>query len=328
MNGIAHRNNFTLLRLTLSLIVVLVHCWMLLGVSTRGFIYDIGQIAVNGFFVISGYLIAKSWTDGPSVKVFVVHRALRIVPALVVALPLAWAVFTLCRGYEGNTMSGFVDMPTWTIWWEMACYTMCVLLGLFAVLSEDRFNAFFAACWLVYLVNLDALSAAAALVVPFLMMFGMGVLLFLNTSRINYRIMGPLSIAGLVLTLFTPPIAIALHFIGTLHLQWDPSLVQDEVLRALFTLFLPFFVIYLAQHVRPALVMKADFSFGIYLFHWPVLQGVIWYARHHDIAFTPIVLFLLCLGPVLALAALSWFLIEKPSLRLKNKFHARRTLQA
>jgi peptidoglycan/LPS O-acetylase OafA/YrhL len=60
-----------------------------------------------------------------------------------------------------------------------------------------------------------------------------------------------------------------------------------------------------------------DLSYGIYLFGWPVEQFV----QIHMGASSGEVLFLYALPPTLAIAAISWWLVERPFMRLKASGH-------
>lgn len=80
-------NSFTFLRLFFALAVVFGHSCVLggfgdepLSVLTRGVISG-REIAVQGFFILSGFLIAKSLAENPSLWRFACHRAFRVLPA-------------------------------------------------------------------------------------------------------------------------------------------------------------------------------------------------------------------------------------------------------
>lgn len=82
-------NNFDLLRLAAALFVVLAHSFDLLRIpepfpNLRGMSW--GFVGILIFFSISGFLVARSWTSNPRLLPFVVKRALRLMPALIVAL--------------------------------------------------------------------------------------------------------------------------------------------------------------------------------------------------------------------------------------------------
>src|SRR5437870_1760677 len=93
-------NNFNLLRLTAASLVIYAHSHPFV----QGFIdgrepdwrgdalhaltgLDSGRIAVQVFFIISGFLVAQSLTHRGSLKDFYRARALRILPGLWIAVP-------------------------------------------------------------------------------------------------------------------------------------------------------------------------------------------------------------------------------------------------
>src|SRR4051794_27480336 len=69
------RNNFDALRLALAILVLFSHSYSLAGavdpiVRLTRWQFDGGTIAVDGFFVISGYLITDSWLRSRSTDAF------------------------------------------------------------------------------------------------------------------------------------------------------------------------------------------------------------------------------------------------------------------
>jgi peptidoglycan/LPS O-acetylase OafA/YrhL len=86
-------NNFDALRLLLALMVLYSHCFHLVVRAgnwvnplefTRGQTF-LGGIAVDGFFVISGFLITASWQRSKGLVDYLRRRILRIYPGFVVA---------------------------------------------------------------------------------------------------------------------------------------------------------------------------------------------------------------------------------------------------
>ena len=87
------QNNFDLLRLCFAVFVLYSHCYMLyygtmaaepVSKFSNGQT-ELGIIAVYGFFIISGFLIARSFEYSQSLMQYLGKRALRIVPGFVVA---------------------------------------------------------------------------------------------------------------------------------------------------------------------------------------------------------------------------------------------------
>ncbi len=83
-------NNFDLVRLTLALIVVLDHLHYISGVPEYSVFHKwlSASFAVKGFFAVSGYLVAISYTNSKTLFDFAQRRVRRIFPAymLIVAL--------------------------------------------------------------------------------------------------------------------------------------------------------------------------------------------------------------------------------------------------
>ena len=91
------RNNIGAIRLILAIAVIYSHSFALshgkgfhdpLATATRGQLNG-GQLAVGLFFLLSGYLITKSWFSSDSASSFIRKRILRIYPGYLVALGIS-----------------------------------------------------------------------------------------------------------------------------------------------------------------------------------------------------------------------------------------------
>src|SRR4051794_34755403 len=81
------RNNFNFLRLLFASLVILTHSVELVDGSPRReplqqlrLPWTVSHLAVDGFFLLSGYLIAQSWIREPHLLRFLWKRVLRIYP--------------------------------------------------------------------------------------------------------------------------------------------------------------------------------------------------------------------------------------------------------
>ena len=119
-----HGNAFGFIRLCLAALVVVAHTPELIdGNRDRelltGWFHTItfGELAVDGFFIVSGYLICGSWQKNPNALFFLVKRIARLYPAfaamsvicIVMAAPAGGApsaeIWTSLAGAAGQILT-------------------------------------------------------------------------------------------------------------------------------------------------------------------------------------------------------------------------------
>jgi peptidoglycan/LPS O-acetylase OafA/YrhL len=329
-------NNFTALRLALALAVIVSHAFSITTGSLeneplmRSTGFTLGEHAVNGFFAVSGFLVTMSF-DRRGWRDYVVARALRIVPALVAAtlvtalvlgpaltrLPLAqyladpalWrfvvltpTTFKSATSLPGLFSDNVFPYPMGTVWtlkYEMLCYVGVFAAGLAGLMRQRIVALGLVAALFLAIVALDLLHPDAgkatqtSLRLPFL--FAAGGVLYLWSDRL------PVSWI----------IAVSL-----LAATWLAA--GTPLYKALLFAFESYGVIWLALAPglsHPALEPHADLSYGTYLYGWPVQQALA--------QLFPGAAALSLLPPAVAIslivAALSWYLVEKPALSLKAR---------
>jgi peptidoglycan/LPS O-acetylase OafA/YrhL len=328
------------LRLLLAAGVLLWHSFALTGATFNWgdpAAQLLGQVFVDGFFAVSGFLIATSWIRTPRVRAFLVARALRIFPAFWVCLlltaflfaPLSvvlaggsdpWAVFSSAgpyfyvlgnagliifqRGIEGTLTS--VAYPEawngslWTLSWEFLCYLGVVVLGYCKVL-ENRlvlwgiFGLILTATVFELVVESDSITIASVL--RFGITFMAGVVVAAYRDRIPVR--ASLIVLSIAVVVFA---------------SWAPSY------RLIAALPLAYALIALGGAIsHPKLQFKNDISYGLYIYGFPVQQLIASSALDMNV----FVFWLLSAGGATVFAIGSWFIVEKPALRLKSKLTAR-----
>jgi peptidoglycan/LPS O-acetylase OafA/YrhL len=303
----------------------------------------LGSIGVGVFFVISGFLIAQSFARCSSVIEFAMKRILRIFPGLFVVVALSAllvgpALTTLpLRQYFSNELFSeyflnaiggitlllpgvfnenpipIVNGSLWTLRYEALCYAILALVGISRLLSRKS-AILVAAGLLVLLGGLAHGQPREILILPLGLPLGP---------------LGTLSVGPLLRLL-------PYFMVGTssylwryyLPLDWRLAIVAAiGVVLGLLTnfhdLLFPICGGYLAIYVGmlEALDFRwlrtRDYSYGIYIYSFPVQQVVIALfpmAKHWWIN-------ALLSGPLtLALAALSWSFVERPALSLKKMF--------
>jgi peptidoglycan/LPS O-acetylase OafA/YrhL len=117
-------NNFDLIRLLAALQVAIVHtmhAFSMYGVNATFFNLGVRMFpGVPIFFVISGFLISKSYERSRSVRDYYRNRCLRIFPALWVCLAVSVGVILIV----GVGALGPVSTGDWLLWWgaQMSFY--------------------------------------------------------------------------------------------------------------------------------------------------------------------------------------------------------------
>lgn len=354
-----HANAFDALRMIAASAVLFSHAFVLYGFVEPNVLRgeSLGTLAVHVFFVISGYLIAQSWEADPDLRRFFIRRGLRIMPGLIVVvlltvLLLGPVVSTLSPAeYFGAELTWqyllsnvslivgvaalpgvFLDNPyphavnnsLWTLFYEVLMYSLLALIGW----ALARFGAV-ARRRLALAVFCAAALGSFALNV-------LGVTVWKFQPPVFWRI-------GLQLDVVSLFALTAYFFAGTvLNAYRDridpkpvPALCALAVLAALSIfgpvsatallamLVLPYALIAAAWHLPRAFqaLHGRDYSYGIYVYAFPVQQTFSMLGTANGWSFGAVVL-LSCVF-TLALAMLSWYWVEKPALALKSRFTRR-----
>ncbi len=356
----ARDNHFNFLRLCLASLVLLAHAPELVDGDrrreplTRVFgNLSCGELAVAGFFLLSGFLIVQSWQRRPRLVDFLASRALRIYPGFVVAsLVSVWIVGTLGAA-NAHAYFARVDLPgwlqsvallgvpstpptfagtayaavnanLWTISYEFACYLCAAGLGVCGLIRRrGAFLAFtlgVAAWWLLPLVALplitftyNHLGVAATKTLC--------AVLRLDQENAVFAHLGLVFCAGGCFALFRERVRFSAPWAWAALAVVVPcmfSLIGSQL--ALVTLGAYAFFTFAFARVPGLAVFKGhtDISYGVYLYGWPVQKLLLW----HWPALSPWTLFLLSAIGSAAAGWVSWQLVERPCLRLKRRLPA------
>lgn len=320
MIAATHENNFNILRLLFASLVVFSHAFALLGLE-EPVIYGrtLGNLSVHAFFAISGYLICQSYVRSPELLSFLVKRFLRIVPGLVVAIIATKLIAGVCGGFKTNPVPYIANGPVWTLTWEVMCYFGLVLLGQTGVLNSKSIPAFFAAAWLVYIINISNASDEFAVVVPLAMMFLAGAFVAATEDDQKVAKAPLLSVFGLVAILnYDFFQSIHLWIASNVPFLWGPALAAEQANRIIYIAAFPLVIVYLGKFSRPIVKVENDISYGIYIYGWPIAQALVFLAMQNKADLAPVPFFVLTMLVTVPIAFASWKLIEKPSLSLKR----------
>jgi peptidoglycan/LPS O-acetylase OafA/YrhL len=339
-----HDNNFDALRLLFACAVVAYHIDVLSPSSAYLWLEKSisATVAVQGFFVVSGFLVTMSCETSSSLWSYAVKRFLRIAPAYVTVVVLAALALSLLStlpareyfaaaqfhrylaynlilsnfvapslpGVFASNLQTAVNGSLWTIKVEVGFYIAVP----FMVWAVRKFN---------YQRVVPTLFVASLLWRIGLELFGLNperhfytllahqlpgqLCFFLGGVWVYYRARaghGPSAIGALA--------GLILYCVG---LAWSDStagIAYDLVAPAAITLTVLWAA--LSGPRLPRAAKYGDFSYGVYLYHFPIVQSCIALGLFSATRFAPILVPLL----VVACSAASWFLVESPALSIKR----------
>ncbi|MGC9944436.1 MAG: acyltransferase [Verrucomicrobiota bacterium] len=337
-------NNLNAIRLMLALAVIVCHAYVLslgwengwegksnvepLNILTHHQ-EQLGSVAVDLFFFISGMLITASWLRSKSMQEFLMKRVLRIYPGFIVAVAFSGAVvLVFCPDFRagighgiswmlemikdwtflsnnslqgrnifaGNPFPNLANGSLWTIPIEFGCYTLVAVIGLLC-LFKHRMLVLMATAGasFIYSVGLHRGEDVSHQECRFLTYFLLGMCAWLWRDRIPFSKWLLLGCLGLLAAAsqFKPWFSVLFPYLGSYCVLWLGYGVRIAFL---------------------AWTQKTDLSYGTYLYACPIQQLV---AMHESLRY-PLLNFVIATPLTLLLAFASWHLVEKRFLAMKN----------
>jgi peptidoglycan/LPS O-acetylase OafA/YrhL len=288
------------------------------------------------FFALSGFLVMGSAFRLRDVRTFLAFRALRLFPALIVevtlsALVLGAAFTTLPRltyftngaffryfgnvagqisfklpgVFESNPVSGMVNANLWTLPAELDCYILASILLISGLLFRRTILTIIFVVVAITFVGLNGFSnfavtyqVLAGHTITFYFM--VGVMFYVWQDRIPFNI-GIFAVSALCSYVF-----LMLHH--TIYLA-SPFVAYCTIYIGLLSL------------PKIKLLSSGDYSYGLYLYGFPISQAVV--ALFPSIIGHGWLNVLVSTALSFGFAAFSWHLIEKRALTLKRHLPAR-----
>lgn len=282
------------------------------------------------FFALSGFLVAGSALRTPQLHRFLGLRALRIFPALVVevvlsaiilgafftTLPLGqyfshpefWSYFWNILGYVHFHLPGVfkdsidtaVNANLWTLPFELESY---IVMSAFMILGLLRKRILFTVVFVLATVALIVANNAYGFEAHMgtiggrvlVYYFAAGVLFFLWRNEIAYH---PALFIGAGMVAYFCFFSTKLVFVAPIFLTY-------------VTLFIG-----LSKLPDVPFIKTGDYSYGIYLYGFPVTQALVAWIGRGNLPFVAMVL--LAAACTMLFAAFSWHGVEKHCLKLKK----------
>ncbi|MEZ6028743.1 MAG: acyltransferase [Hyphomonadaceae bacterium] len=328
-------NNFNLLRLAFALFVVVYHLVALSAVLEwrpfEGPLSVLAEIGVQGFFVLSGYLVYSSLDRSDSVRLYAEKRFRRLYPAyatvVIVCAAAGYAFSAEARanpvavgqylgwnlvfanfmapelpGVFANNPMHEVNGALWTLKIEVMFYIVLPMLAwLLKIAGKGRWLLIVliyagAEVWRQVLADMGQLELSRQL--P-------GQMSFFVTGLALYR----LSLTGAWR-----------HAAGVVGAGLLAASMTVDVLEPAQALGLGLATIWIAAGWPrlPDAARFGDLSYGVYIVHFPIIQTVI----ALGLFASPWIGAGLSLGGAAIAAFLLWHLVERPSLRRDSAYRA------
>ena len=328
-------NGFDTIRLIAAALVLVSHSFPIgigsneaepLNMITRGQT-TLGGLSVAVFFFISGLLISNSFDASSSLRAFALKRVLRIMPALVaVCLVLAFIVGPACTElplvpyfeHAWRFMENAVFLPTdyalpgvfsshpivaangslWSLKFEVACYIAAALL----LAARRRRLVIPLVLWLSSFVVARSFSGGHG---------QSGADFYLGTLAGLYRFFG----AGVVFYLLRERLLLNARvawvaLLVTLLSAATPFFMEAAATCGAYALLV---FAYRCPTWFRRLTARGDISYGTYVYAFPTQQIAYSVVGPHPWLITAVAL------PItLALATISWILVERPALKMKR----------
>lgn len=333
------QNNFDLMRLLAAIVVVIAHTASISQYQTFLTLETIfnPKVAVDCFFIISGFLIFRSYENSSSLKSYLQKRAKRILPAYVTVIVISalglyfistasfqeyfngeffkyiffnlitlnFVQSTLPGVFENNVLQT-VNTSLWTIKVEIMFYLAVPIIA--RILTTTNKAVGITTIYLLSILYSTAVMGFSDRLSPEVLIqleqqlpgqlafFISGALLYYYYDKFTEWAIPLLSVAGLV---------IAMH-----NYFWEIYFLYPLAL-GIVTIYSCLLFKYLGNFGR-----YGDFSYGIYIWHFPILQVF----RHFQLFNHPGLAIPLLFGCLFLVSYLSWNLVEKPFLRRKSHY--------
>jgi peptidoglycan/LPS O-acetylase OafA/YrhL len=332
-----YTSGFDYLRLILSVLVLYGHSYVISGDHVNPGFFPPWASAIRAylilpmFFSLSGFLVAASLLRTQSLVGFLFLRGLRIVPALFVEISLSALIlgpvltslsladyfggkdfayyffnvigyihYVLPGVFLDNHISRTVNGSLWTVPYEAECYIALATLSLVGIVKRPNLLLY---ALIILTIGLFAFSFVLGDPEPtrttptgrqLVLFFLSGTLLYLARDHVPWSSWIAAVAALLTAILVASHVFIYLSLFPVAYITAFVGLLKPKKLPLLFT---------------------GDYSYGIYLYAYPIQQAVyqlVPASRHWYINF--VVSFVV----VGLFATFSWHCIEKPMLRLKR----------
>ena len=321
-------HNIDYIRFVLAYLVLFQHSFELGGFSYPIFHTFLGsKFAVDCFFILSGFLVYKSFDKEPKIYNYFIKRFFRIYPAYLFTILFFSLIFLyLFQNINHKSLFSYIISQLF--------FTNSIYPSIHGVFQNNNFNVINGALWtlkieilfyifvpIIHLISKKIGSLRIIFVLFLLSILWDYILLYLSKSynihsSLFHQFPTQLKYFSIGIFIYflneskkidsTSFIHIAISFLMYLSI-YKYSFEENLILRPLVLSTILYSIIFL-KHQLPKL--NFDFSYGLYISHFPILQLLLCFEKISHLR-----LLIYASGIVVIYACMVWYFIEKPFMK-------------
>ncbi|MCQ9634915.1 acyltransferase [Chryseobacterium sp. WG23] len=317
------KNNFDFIRVLLAFIVFVGHLGALSVSPQLKFLeHSPVEVAVFSFFIVSGFLIARSYERSSSLKSYTKKRFNRIVPAYLLVVFLCTVLLSLVSKLSFSEYFG--NAQVYKYWFWNSIFMNFKSPWLPGVFGNQAVNG---ALWTL------KIEMCFYIAVPFMFLFfgknnryrniSLIVLYFLSLVFLNYfemtgkaaisrQLPGSLCyfIGGMLLYFNFDKFIQHKHtlFIIAMTTVWIDLIFKIKLFSPIMISIIVLYIAYSFKFLNN-FGKYGDFTYGIYIFHFPVIRVFQTLGLFED--YNPYVMGVICMLTVIGIGVSSWHFYEK-----------------
>ena len=334
-------NNFDFLRVLFAFTVAIAHFIDLSQIEVfkpYSPFFD-SRLAIDGFFIISGFLIAKSYQNSEGLKNYIIKRIKRIFPAYMLVVCFCALFFSFI---STNTIDNyFLDKQFWQYLaanLSFQNYAQPCLPGVFEI---NKICAVNGALWTIkieeafylllpvfyWLVNSKKINIYFLTILSYVIsIIYYNYFLAIDMYRIGKQLPGAISLFVTGIILFNNFSFFLKHknlmIIPAVFLFFAEYFILNTHILKPFSLGIIIFYIAYSFKFLNHFGKYGDITYGIYIFHFPIIQ-LFYYLGFYD-SYDPFLSSGLTLGIIIIIAYFSWHYIELPYLSKSRKLRQKK----
>lgn len=332
MKYVYKSNNLDFLRLVLATAVVFLHLAFLaktpLTESVSESLHWLSGSAVSTFFIVSGFLIYMSYDRRETVINYFWGRFLRLYPAYILLILFSSCLYFLVG--DGSLVGSYASEIKYFIANAVFLNFLAPTIdGVFSTNPEPFINGslwtlkievmFYCMVPIIYML-LERKYSYLYMLVIYVLSFIYKDFILLHKDTIPIAETLASQLPGQMMYFVSG--IFCFKYFDILKRQFSALLIASVILMWLNFYYLQPFVIavfitlvFISLPNVVSFKKFGDISYGVYIFHFPIIQLFIAYG----VVFNTVSSFFLLIITVFLVSTLSWKLVEAPSLRLKDR---------